>query len=82
MVKRMDDQYTFEQGMQALEALVTSMESGALPLEESFQAYEQGVRLAAQLSRMLAEGDKRIVALKASLEGIMETDISDEVAQP
>ena len=71
-----EDNMTFEQGIEQLSALVERMEGGELSLEESFRAYEEGVRLAARLKAMLDQGDRRIAALTESLK---EIDISGEV---
>jgi len=68
---------TFEQGMTELQALVEELEGGELALEESFQAYERGMKLAASLKKQLAEGEARIVALRATLEGIRETELPE-----
>ncbi len=54
---------TFEEGMETLEALVQALEAGQMPLEESFKTYEKAVKLKAELSRLLDEGDKRIRVL-------------------
>ena len=59
----MKQKLSFEEGMQALEALVQSLESGQMPLEESFQTYERAMKLRAELSAMLDEGDRRIRVL-------------------
>ena len=67
---------SFESGMEELEALVSALEKGELSLEESFKAYEKGVRLASQLKAILDQGDQRILALNESLN---KTDITDEV---
>ena len=68
--------FSFESGMNELEALVEALEKGELSLEESFKAYEKGVKLAAQLKSVLDQGDQRIMALTESLA---KTDITDEV---
>ena len=68
--------FSFESGMNELEALVEALEKGELSLEESFKAYEKGVRLAAQLKAILDQGDQRILALTESLKG---EDITGEV---
>ena len=54
---------TFEEGMETLEALVQALEAGQMPLAESFKTYEEAVKLKAELSRLLDEGDKRIRVL-------------------
>ena len=59
----MENKISFEEGMQTLEALVKSLESGQMPLEESFKTYEQAMKLKTALSAMLDEGDRRIRVL-------------------
>ena len=59
----MKKKITFEEGMQELEALVRSLESGQLPLEDSFKAYERAVALKDSLNALLDESDKRIRVL-------------------
>ena len=66
------DKFTFESGMDELETLVRDLESGALPLEESFQAFERGVALKKRLEKLLEEGDKRIRVLTESGEEPLE----------
>ena len=39
------ENFTFESGMDELETLVRDLESGSLPLEASFQAFERGMAL-------------------------------------
>jgi len=77
----MDKQWSFEEGMAELERLVDELESGELPLDKCFAAYEQGVALIKVLKNKLNEGEARIVALKADLDGIHMTDIGEEVLQ-
>ena len=77
----MDKQLSFEEGMAELERLVDALESGELPLDQCFSAYEQGVALVKVLKGKLSEGEARIVALKAGLDGIHMTDIAAEVLQ-
>lgn len=59
----MKKKITFEEGMQELEALVRDLETGEMPLEDSFKAYEKATALKNALSAMLDEGDKRIRVL-------------------
>ena len=70
---------SYEQGMEELEAIVTSLERGSLKLEESFAAYEKGAKLAAELNKLLNEGEAKIAALQKKAEGFEEEDISGEV---
>lgn len=51
---------TFEEGMDALDALTQKLSEGGLTLEDAIKTYEQGMQLAAQLEEMLAAQKKRI----------------------
>lgn len=66
------ENFTFESGMDELETLVRDLESGALPLEESFQAFERGMALKKRLEKLLEEGDRRIRVLTESGEEPLE----------
>ena len=59
----MKKKISFEEGMQELETLVQALESGELPLEDSFKAYERAVELRDRLNAILDESDKRIRVL-------------------
>ena len=68
----MKKKITFEEGMQELEELVRSLESGQLPLEDSFKAYEKAMALKGTLSGMLDESDKRIRVLTEAGEAELD----------
>lgn len=55
--------YTFEEGLEQLSELVGKMESGQMPLQESFDAYKKGMELSKALKKMLDDGDKKISIL-------------------
>lgn len=59
----MKKKLTFEAGMAELEGIVQSLESGQMPLEESFKAYERAVEIKDALAKLLDEGDRRIRVL-------------------
>jgi|AntRauTorckE6833_2_1112554.scaffolds.fasta_scaffold02504_3 exodeoxyribonuclease VII small subunit len=62
----MADEQNFEQQMQQLEQLVTRMESGDLSLEDSLQAFEQGVTLTRNCQKLLTEAEQRVSRLQES----------------
>lgn len=72
----MKKKITFEEGMQELEELVRSLESGQMPLEDSFKAYERAMELKKALGAMLDESDKRIRVLTEA--GEAELDPAEE----
>ena len=54
------NKFTYEEGIEKLEEIVLSLEKGELPLEDSFKAFEEGVKIADSLKKILSDGDSRI----------------------
>jgi len=54
---------TFEKALEELEALVTRMEDGKLPLEESLAAYQRGAELIKFCESKLSDAQARIAIL-------------------
>ncbi|WP_035572460.1 exodeoxyribonuclease VII small subunit [Halomonas halocynthiae] len=59
----------FAETVERLEALVQQLESGALSLEGSLEAFEQGVRLANDAQRRLSEAELRVRTLTEGSNG-------------
>ena len=57
----------FETALLQLEDLVASMESGALPLEESLTAYRRGVALTRICQERLAQAEQQVKVLEAGM---------------
>lgn len=55
---------SFEEAMRELESIVSRMEAGSLPLEESLQAYQRGLELSAYCQKTLAEAEQRVKVLE------------------
>jgi exodeoxyribonuclease VII small subunit len=53
----------FEECLGRLEQIVTALEAGNLPLEESLKVFEEGVTLARHCARYLADAERRIEML-------------------
>ncbi len=53
----------FESAMQALESLVTQMEEGKMTLEESLNAFEEGVQLTRICQKILKQAEQRVIEL-------------------
>ncbi|MBQ6375250.1 MAG: exodeoxyribonuclease VII small subunit [Clostridia bacterium] len=66
---------SFEEGMQSLEALVQSLESGQMSLDDSFKTYEQAMKLKKELEALLDASDRRIRLLME--DGEQEVDQED-----
>ena len=58
---------SFEDAMKELEAVVTQLESGDVPLEDSIKLYERGAALKAHCQKKLAEAEEK--AAQITLDG-------------
>jgi len=56
---------TFEEAMSALEAVVSSLERGEVPLEASIALYERGAELKAHCATKLAKAEERVEMIRA-----------------
>jgi exodeoxyribonuclease VII small subunit len=63
----------FEEALQKLEAIVTQMEEGELPLEETLKAFEEGVRLARYCASKLDEAERKVEKLMRDQAGKLQT---------
>jgi exodeoxyribonuclease VII small subunit len=63
MPKTDDKLKDFEKSLQALEKIVTQMESGELGLEDSLNQFEQGIKLAKNCQDTLANAEHRVEQL-------------------
>jgi exodeoxyribonuclease VII small subunit len=69
----------FEQALQELEGIVTSLERGELSLEASLATFEEGVRLVRILQERLKEAEKKVQILVKDREGLFRLEpLKDE----
>ena len=54
---------SFEESLSALEALVNKMEQGDMALEQSLEAFEEGVRLTRECQQRLQQAEQRVQLL-------------------
>lgn len=72
---------TFEEALEALEAIVHRLEEGQLPLAEALDQYEQGVRHLKVCYKLLEGAERRIELLKTvDADGTAVTEPFDERA--
>ena len=55
---------SYEELVEALEAVLSELEDGGLPLEQAVDAYERGVRLSDQAEQLLSEAELQIEQLR------------------
>lgn len=56
---------TFEQAMQRLEEIVSLLEDGKAPLNESMALFEEGTKLSAYLSQLLDTAEQKVTMMTA-----------------
>jgi exodeoxyribonuclease VII small subunit len=61
----------FEQILQELEALVTQLESGDLPLDEALRTFERGVRLTRECQAVLTTAQQKVQLLLQRGESVV-----------
>ena len=60
---------SFEEGMEELESVVSRLEKGDLPLNESLAGFQRGVELTNLCGQMLDEAERRVELLSIDEEG-------------
>lgn len=60
---------TFEQAMARLEEIVTLLEKGEVPLEESLKLFEEGTGLMKQCSTLLDKAEQKVTTLTVGADG-------------
>lgn len=67
----------FETALAQLESLVSKMESGTLPLDESLAVYEKGVELARVCQRRLDHAEQHVKVLHGNLLRPLDVDSTE-----
>lgn len=65
---------TFETSLTELEAIVAKLEDGDLPLEESLELFEKGIKLSRECRERLANAERRIEVLKKDADGSLSVE--------
>jgi exodeoxyribonuclease VII small subunit len=63
----MPKQPSFEEDMQALQALVSKLEQGDVPLDESLQVFEEGTKLLKRCQDRLQQTENRVEKIMADM---------------
>jgi len=70
----------FEEALKKLEKIVGGLEDGNLPLDESLEKYEEGIRLSNMCAKKLEVAKKKVEILLKSSDGSVELKPFDEKA--
>ena len=60
---------SFESSLAELEQIVTKLEDGDLPLEESLELFEKGIKLSRECRERLTKAERRIEILMKGVDG-------------
>lgn len=72
-----NDKKTFEENLTDLEAIVTRLERGDVPLEEALTQFQAGVGLSQELQKNLAEAEKTLTKMINDQGQAVAFDTSD-----
>jgi exodeoxyribonuclease VII small subunit len=72
----------FEKAFQQLEKIVQRLEAEELPLDESLQLFEEGIRLSRFCHQRLEEVEKKIELILADAKGEPRTETFEEPETP
>ena len=67
--KQNEETVDFEQSLKSLEEIVRKMEQGELTLEDSLEAFEEGVRLTRNCQTALQKAEQKVNILVKSSDG-------------
>ena len=62
--------FPFEASLKKLEALVETMEAGELSLEESLNAFQEGIELTRACQKALTEAEQKVALLVTTSAGV------------
>ena len=68
----------FEGSLKRLEALVTEMEKGDLPIEEALKAFEEGIGLTRECQKILQDAEQKVVLLTEKAGQVTEQPFVEE----
>lgn len=63
---------TFEEAVARLEEIVSQLEAGEQPLEQSLSLYEEGAKLMKQCTALLDKAEQKVMKLRLAETGELE----------
>ena len=68
---------TFEQALHRLEEIVSLLERGDAPLDQSLELYEEGAALVRRCNTALEQAERRVTILLKNSEGVVAEQVFD-----
>ena len=78
MAAKQQSEFNFEEALQELERLVSSMEEGELSLEDSMKAFEKGIKLTRECQTALLKAEQKVQILLNESGETQAFDVEDE----
>jgi exodeoxyribonuclease VII small subunit len=77
-MSKQENNKDFETSLKKLEKIVSDLENGYLPLEESIKTFEEGVKLTKHCQNLLSKAELKIQKLVESKDGSVDLETFDE----
>ena len=77
-MSKQENNKDFETSLKKLEKIVSDLENGDLPLEESIKTCEEGVKLTKHCQNLLSKAELKIQKLVESKDGSVDLETFDE----
>lgn len=78
MAVKQQSEFNFEEALQELERLVSSMEEGELSLEDSMKAFEKGIKLTRECQTALQKAEQKVQILLNESGETQAFEVEDE----
>ena len=78
MASKQQPEFKFEEALEELERLVSSMEEGELSLEDSMKAFEKGIKLSRECQTALQKAEQKVQILLNESGETKAFDVKDE----
>ena len=78
MAAKQQSEFNFEEALQELERLVSSMEEGELSLEDSMKAFEKGIKLTRECQAALQKAEQKVEILLNESGETQAFNVEDE----
>jgi exodeoxyribonuclease VII small subunit len=73
-IKTDTETITFEVALKHLETIVERLESGQVPLDETIQSFEEGMKLVERCHQQLNHAESKLKRLVRNKAGMLETE--------
>tara|TARA_B100000242_G_scaffold30926_1_gene18587 strand:- start:16 stop:252 length:237 start_codon:yes stop_codon:yes gene_type:complete len=77
-MSKQENNKDFETSLKKLEQIVSDLENGDLPLEQSIKTFEEGVKLTKHCQNLLSKAELKIQKLVESKDGSIDLEAFDD----